>query len=401
LTAHVEVLPGNATDFELALAAVLDPHARLADAVEAIRAADQAPPVPFLPFRVWELGLGELTPYVPNVFALIAEGVRWQRVRGTRAAIDRALTWVGYTGALEWQPTRRRWWNGVQLALGRIRDAEEPDLDRIEGLTGLSLPFRSDFLRGFRGYDVRAAETGWTRTSACMLSDWSGARLHQAAIAPHRQNAWAPKWSFGREWLVDQAAAEPDLRALGVWVDAGAGSPLWSSLTVPWSGDTSHWTDSADVIRRRAIATALDGRRCWVRFEDDDGTIGHARARVRGVAPAVGGEYRVAGQDWTCRTDSPTAVLVSTLTRFGDGAGRTATRMGLLFDAAPIPPLKPAIPWAGPDDLAGGTVVPSSVGPGALPWFDAPEPDRLVAETACTIPFGRTVREQVRFLLRL
>ncbi|WP_181183852.1 phage tail protein [Prosthecodimorpha hirschii] len=394
MTVHIPVLPANATDFELALAAVLDPHARLADAVEAIRAADHAPPVPFLPYLVWEYGLGEVSPYVPNIFALLAEGVRWQRVRSTRAAIDRALTWLGYAGTLEWQPTRRRWWNGVQLALGRFRDAEEPDLDRIEGLMGLSLPFRSDFLRGHRDYDVRAAETGWTRTSACMLSDWSGARLHAATIAPHRQNAWAPKWSFGREWLVDQAATQADLTALGVWVEPGAGSPLWSSLTVPWAGDISHWTDSADVIRRRAIATALDGRRCWVRFEDTTGIIGHARARVRAVAAAVGGEYRVAGQDWTCRTDSPTAVLVSTLTRFGDGfsagAGRTATRMGLLFDAAPIDGLKPAIPWAGPDVLAGGLLVE-----------DPPAPDRLVAETACAIPFGRTVREQVRFLLRL
>lgn len=401
MTLHVPVLPSNATDFELAIAAVDDPHARLADAVEAIRAADRAPPTPFLPYLIWEYGLGELTPYVPNVYALIAEGVRWQRVRGTSAAVVKALAWLGYAGALEWEPTRRRWWNGVQLALGRLRDAEEPDLDRIEGLMGLSLPFRSDFLRGFYGYDVRAVETGWTRLSAGMLSDWSGARLHPQGIAPHRQNAWGAKWSFGRSWTVDLDAAEIDLRALGVWIPDTAASPTWSSLTVPWTGNTNLWTAGADVIRRRAISAALDGRRCWVRFEDGDGIIGHARARVRAVAPAVGGEYQIAGEGWTSRTEATTAVLVSALTRFGDGAGRTATRMGLLFDAEPEPGLKPAIPWAEADELVGGTMVATVIGPGPLPWFDSPEPDRLVAETACSIPFGRTVREQVRFLLRL
>ena len=68
--------------------------------------------------------------------------VDWQRVRGTPASVDMALSWIGYSGEIEEPSVRRQRWNLFQLMLDRVRDSEA-DLGRIEGVTQLSVPVRS------------------------------------------------------------------------------------------------------------------------------------------------------------------------------------------------------------------------------------------------------------------
>lgn len=59
------------------------------------------------------------------------------------------------------------------LALSQLR-TDEADLIRIEGLAGLSAPRRSDFWRGFHGYDARELELAESRWGEGLLSDQSG-----------------------------------------------------------------------------------------------------------------------------------------------------------------------------------------------------------------------------------
>ncbi len=173
----VDLLPQNATLWERSVSAAIDPLNKLVPAYEAVRYGDVVMPPQFLPFRIWELGLGELSPYVPGLYQLIEQGVRWQRIRGTPASVAMGLNWIGYAGTLEYAPHWRNHWNQTQIHLARIRDADIPDLKRISGIINLSLPFRSDFHRGFRDYDVRAVESDGSRLDGTMLDDHSGVRV--------------------------------------------------------------------------------------------------------------------------------------------------------------------------------------------------------------------------------
>ncbi len=148
------LLPDNAQPLEIALSLATAPSVDVDEAVVGLRGIKlRNPPPSFLPYLIYEYGLGELTPYLPNLYELIGEGIDWQRIRGTPASVDLALSWIGYSAEIE-EPSIRRWrWNLFQLALDRVRD-NEIDLSRIEGVAQLSVPVRSYFWRGFFGYDV-------------------------------------------------------------------------------------------------------------------------------------------------------------------------------------------------------------------------------------------------------
>lgn len=368
---HVNLLPRNATALEKALAIVNDPLVALQAEFAGIALADRNPPPALLPFLVWEYGLGELTPYLPNLYDVISDGVRWQRIRGTPAAVSKGLGWLGYSGTIEEDPTRRRYWSGFQVHLDRVRDADTPDLDRIEGVTSLSVPVRSRFYRGFYAYDIRASETGTHRLGRSMIATHSGARIR----------ADGAKWSFGRSYSADTTLGEADLDPLGVWIEPVADSDLWSTATYPWSTATLAWDVPLVISRRRTIAADLCAMRAWVRFADADGdVIGYARAVVHPVRDAFGGEYQIGAASWMVDADRPAGVLVMARTPFGGGAGQVASSMSVLFDAVPASGVKPGSMWLGPDDLVGGHVV---------------------ALTSVAIPLGLTVRENTRFILRL
>jgi hypothetical protein len=371
----VPLLP-HPTPGELAAARVIDPHARLIAAFEAIVEADWNPPGMMLPYLVWQYGLGELSPYIPNLYDLIDDGVRWQRVRGTPAAVAKALGWLGYSATLEEEPTRRRRWNRLQLALDRIRDVEDPDLGRIAGAVQLSLCERSRFARGFSGYDVRACEASYGRASETLAGDHSGVTL----------DGIAPKWSFGRCHQVEHTLDETELTALGTWIPAGDGEDIL------WFGDTGLWVDddalwfSVDMAARAAaisaalVAFATSPATVYVRFRASGGAIiGHRRATILPVAPSASGEFSFGAGRWTATTSSPTAVLAHARTDFGDGDGATAATASLVFGATRSGGAGPGTLWLGPTGLSGG---------------------HEVAASAVTIPFGRTVRDRVLMLLR-
>ncbi|MCA0404853.1 MAG: phage tail protein [Proteobacteria bacterium] len=370
MATHTRLLPQNATPIMLASAEANDPLSRLAGEYDTITAAWRNTPPDFMPFLVWQYGLGELSSYLPNLYDLVPQGLRWQRVRGTPAAIAMGLSWVGYAATLHEDSPRRRKWNRFQIELDRIRDADLPDLRRIDGIVSLSPPLRSKFYRGFRGYDVRAAVTSFSRTSGTMLSSHSGVRIE----------AGKAKWSFGRAWSGDALLGQPELAALGTWIPPVSESELWADADSRWESADFPWGIPAAISRRNTIANALSAKAVYIRFDAADGSvIGFRRAVIHPARRDVLGEYLIGADRWKAYPDDPTAVVVQARTGFGDGAGATAARVSVVFNPVLSPGVSPGKLWLAASEAGAGV---------------------SVAQTNLTIPFGLTVRELCRFTLR-
>lgn len=370
MTEHVDVLPRNGSPLARVIAQVNDPYATLIDVFNGIPAADAVPAPSLLPFLVWEYGLGELSVYIPNLYSLIGEGVAWQRLRGTPASVRKAIGWLGYTGALEYEPARHRRWNRFQLALGRVRDDDAPDLARLEGVTQLSAPARSLFRRGFAGYDVRAAETSYQRFSGSIIGDHSGVRLGAGKV----------KWSFGRTWEISHVLTQTELLALGTWIEPIA-TDYWVDADYLWGDADFLWATPAVQARRDAIIAAISGEALYIAFRDGSGdVIGYARAMARAVAMTSEGEYTHGSAEWTSATSVPTSLLIFARTGFGDGAGQTAAAVSIVCAPTLAPGVKPGAAWVDSVGLSGGTEV------GSVP---------------VTIPLGATVRDRVSIMLGL
>ncbi|MFM8746637.1 MAG: phage tail protein [Aestuariivirga sp.] len=370
-----DLLPWHATPFEKAFSRAADPAVRLDTPVTISRGIKYiGTPPSWLPFLIHEYGLGELSPYVPNLYKLIDDGIRWQRVRGTPAAISRGLGWLGYTGAIEEAEIRRTRWHLFQLQLGRVRDNEEPDLDRIEGVTQLSVPLRSQFWRGFRTHDVRAMEYAWKRHSSAMYATHSGARIRPGGA----------KWSFGRVHELDHTLTQAPLTALGVWVASVPPPTVSTWSATPWPA--APWSDVGIQIRRDAIIGNLAAMSAWITFLTAAGAvIGHRRARVwrRVTSGGAASPYEVSASKLDPLSPGAagaSALYVEAQTDFGDGYGQTAARWQVRLGATLADPARPGLLWAEPSELTGGTVA---------------------AERTGTIQFGRTVRERCRAVLRV
>lgn len=368
---HVSLLPPNATKWERLMSSLMDPFADLSGEADSIRDFDRNPPPAGLPFLVWQYGLGELSPYLPNLYDLISEGIQWQRVRGTPAAVSRGLSWIGYGGAIEEASPRRRRWNLFQLELDRVRDDDVPDLSRIDGIVGLSPPLRSKFFRGFKGYDVRALETSAMKTSGSIWGDHSGVRITGVSA----------KWSFGRRHELTATPTEANLTALGVWIPSVGASGLWVDEAGLWANSNLPWAVPGTVARKNNIAQDICEKRVYVRFRNaSNAIIGHARAVPRPVATASPGQYQIGAQGYSASEGAASAVFVQCRTGFGDGAGQIAASASLVFDPTLTDAGRPGALWVAPSGMTGGTEL-----------FSRP----------VSIEFGLTVRENVAFLLNI
>lgn len=363
------LLPSNSTPWEKAVANALAPEQVVVDAIGAIRGTKlTSPPPSFLPFLIWEYGLSELTPYVPNLYDLIEEGIEWQRVRGTHDAVQRGLGWLGYTAAIEEAPTFRRFWNAFQLRFNSLPENDAPDLERIEGVTTLSVPLRSNLRRGVHQYDVTAAELDHSRLDHCMLDFSSG------IVATPKGTIW----SFGRTHEIDHTLTEAEGLALGNWLaDTGAGVG-WDPVT--WADADFAWTDDPNYQRAVALAGWFEGKRLYIALKDtDDAVIGYRRARaVRPVSVNFEGVYAFGGSDYA-PAENGTAVYIEALTQFDDADGVTAESISLIVEPDLAADVKPGKLWLEPSELSGGTEF---------------------AAHPTTIPLRKTVREQIKIMLR-
>ena len=180
------LLPPNATALERSLSLSTDLLTRLGGETESLKGFKTDPSDSLLPWLIWEYGLGELLPYLPDPRRAIAEGLRWQRLRGTPAALTTALSWIGATATVE-QETPGIHFAEFQFDPGRVLDADRAIANLI-AIARLSAPARSRLSRIYHGWDLRRLVLDESRLGEALLSDHSGVFWQDAQT----------KLSFGR-----------------------------------------------------------------------------------------------------------------------------------------------------------------------------------------------------------
>ena len=166
------LLPANAKPLEQALSLTTDSLSRLALPTDAIRQFKTDPSDPLLPWLIWEYGLGELLPYLPEPRQAIAEGILWQRLRGTPAALTTALAWIGASATIEQEPPGVHFAE-FQLDPGQVQGSDTAIANLI-AIARLSAPARSRLSRIYHGYDLRRVVLDESRLGGALLSDHSG-----------------------------------------------------------------------------------------------------------------------------------------------------------------------------------------------------------------------------------
>jgi P2-related tail formation protein len=134
----MSILPSNSGKFEIATADATDILTKLGASADLIARFKSVPGDPLLPFLIWEYGLGEIQQYLVDPRCVIAEGIQWQRLRGTPAAMHTAFGWIGQTLTIEEEQGAH--WATYQLGLPQI--ATEEEVRRVLHLARLSQPAR-------------------------------------------------------------------------------------------------------------------------------------------------------------------------------------------------------------------------------------------------------------------
>lgn len=166
------LLPPNATALECSLSLSTDLLTRLGGETEPLKGFKTDPSDSLLPWLIWEYGLGELLPYLPDPRRAIAEGIRWQRLRGTPAALTTALSWIGATATVE-QETPGIHFAEFQFDPGQVLD-DDGTIANLIAMARLSAPARSRLSRIYHGWDLRRLVLDESRLGEALLSDHSG-----------------------------------------------------------------------------------------------------------------------------------------------------------------------------------------------------------------------------------
>lgn len=173
-----DLLPPNATPLERDFSRSTSSLERVGRPVPLIRTAKRVDiPDSVVPWLIYEYGLGELLPYLGNDQRLaLAEGVLWQRIRGTPQSVSIALGWIGVNGLVEESEGGTAKWAEYQLGLAAATKGPEI-IDRIMAVTRLSSPVRSRLQRIYAVYDYRRFMLDWSLLSeGGPLSDHTGVR---------------------------------------------------------------------------------------------------------------------------------------------------------------------------------------------------------------------------------
>ncbi|EJF74385.1 hypothetical protein MCO_01163 [Bartonella sp. DB5-6] len=363
------LLPTNATEFEKRLADACDFHQDVDGSVLGIsRSKLITRPPRFLPWLIEEYGLGELTPYVPNLYDLIDQGLAWQRIRGSLAAIEMGLAWLGVTARFQPAWTGRVWWNSFQLYFDQL--PERKSLEAIEAITDLSKSLRSDFRRGVMGYDVQAVECNMSRLDDSLLEYESGVSL----IAGNTL------FSFGRTTEIERVLTREEGILIGNWMDGGDEELSFDQIDYPWDMANFPWCSVKKHERDMLMAEWFRSRTLYLVLRDtQDGVIGYRRCyAVAPVEQALNGVYSHCGGRFQ---PSPmgTALLVAARTDFRDVDGKQAAFVSVLVHASPKQDIPFGKLWCEPDELNGGVEI---------------------LKTPINIPLRADVREQFKILLR-
>lgn len=376
MTERLHLLPQNATPLERAVSESVDWLPELGLGADELHSFKLNTPLPsIVPWLVVEYGLGPITPYLPDLATVLDYGVRWQRVKGTPQGVAESLTWTGYAfDELYEAPTRRTRWHLFELDMDRFWD-DESDLDTIEAVARMSGPVRSEFWRGYEGYNVRAHDWSHSRWGDGIWGDSSGVRLHDGGV----------KWSFGRAHEPSGGThnfTEAELTSLGVWIEPVGASLTWGAY--PWTTPGVKWSSDGAKARAQLIATGLLPKPCWIGVYRQDGSaIGYRKARAyHPVTPLLGGYYTAGGSQYVTADIAGSRLYVEALMDFGEGEGEQAQSWAVILGGALPVNAAAGTQWLAGDALVGGIVVGGfAINPSAT--------------------FGKTSREKFRAILRI
>ncbi|UNF44107.1 phage tail protein [Bartonella krasnovii] len=363
------LLPTNATEFERRLADVCDFHQDVDGAICGIsRSKLITRPPRFLPWLIEEYGLGELTPYVPNLYDLLDQGLEWQRIRGSVAAIDRGLQWLGLSVHFTPAWTERAWWNSFQLEFDHL--PERGNLEAIEAIVDLSKSLRSDFRRGVIGYDVGAIQANMSRLDNSMLDFESGIRV----------TAGDTLFSFGRTTEINHVLTKEEGTLIGNWIDDGDEELSWDQIDYPWDLANFPWCSVKKHERDILMAKWFQNRSLYLALRDPDNVlIGYRRCyAVAPVEQALEGLYSHCGNKFSPSTTG-TMLFLAARSDFRDVDDKQAASVSLLVHGIPAEQTPPGKLWLGADELRGGVEI---------------------LKTPINIPLRADVREQFKILLR-
>ncbi|WP_208434615.1 phage tail protein [Bartonella taylorii] len=363
------LLPPNSSLFErcLAEAMAFEPHVKTA-LEEIPRTKFITRPPSWLPSLIDEYGLQELSPYFSNLYDLIDQGLAWQNIRGSLAAIELGLEWLQITARFVPAWTGRAWWNSFQLYFDQL--PERKSLEAIEAITDLSKSLRSDFHRGVMGYDVQAVECNMSRLDDSMLEYESGVRL----------TAGGTLFSFGRTTEINHTLTREEGKLIGNWIDDGDEELSWDQIDYPWDMANFPWCSVKKHERDILMAEWFSNRTLYLVLRDSqDGVIGYRRCyAVSPVEQALDGVYSHCGNKFNPSTTG-TLLFLAARTDFHDVNDKQAAFISILVHGIPKQDIPFGKLWCEPDELSGGVEI---------------------LKTPITIPLRADVREQFKILLR-
>ncbi|WP_019224029.1 phage tail protein [Bartonella rattaustraliani] len=363
------LLPSHATEFEKRLADACNFHQDVDGSVLGIsRAKLITRPPRFLPWLIEEYGLAELTPYVPNLYDLIDQGLAWQRLRGSIAAIELGLQWLELSARFKPAWSGRAWWNSFQLEFNQL--PEQNSLEAIEAIVELSKSLRSDFRRGTYGYDVEALEGNMSRLDDSLLDFESGVRL----------TAEGTLFSFGRTTEINHMLEEEEGKRIGNWIDDGDEELSWNQIDYPWDFANFPWCSVKKHERAMLMAEWFRKHVLYLVLRDHQNeVIGFRRCNiVQPVQQALDGVYSHCGSRFNPSTMG-TMLFLAARTDFEDVADKQAAFVSVLVHGCLKEQTPPGKLWLGAHELEGGVEI---------------------LKTPVNIPLRAEIREQFKILLR-
>jgi P2-related tail formation protein len=270
-----DLLPPNATTLERDFSRSTSSLRRAGSPVPIIRTAKRVNiPDSVVPWLIYEYGLGEILPYLGNnQRQAIADGVLWQRIRGTPEAVRIALSWIGVTGLIDESEGGSARWAEYQLGLSAGTTGEQI-IDDIVGVTRISSPVRSRLQRIYAVYDFRRFVLDDSLLSdGGMLSDHSGVRprpdwpqisygqilsslvLENATVASTRTDVMGALVVNGDRFLLDHSLMDEDWHTLnnpGMLTSQEGVSGRYEGQT--WTSIT--WQPSTTWLNTNVVASS-------------------------------------------------------------------------------------------------------------------------------------------------
>lgn len=284
-----DLLPPNATTLERDTSRVTSSLQRVGPPVPIIRTAKRVEiPDSVVPWLIYEYGLGEILPFIgDNQRQALETGVQWQRIRGTPAAVEVALGWIGISGVIEEPEAGTDRWAEYMLGLTEATHGDAI-IDRIVGAAQVSSPVRSRLQRIYAVYDFRRFVLDDSLLSdGGLLSDHSGVRPRPD---------W-PQISYGENHsaLIESDATVQSALTMVVPVLAHNQDRFILSSSIV--DDEWHTLNLPCVITETIGLSALYQQQSWGAFPWLEMTWGEPNALVftKVTTESIDGQYRVAG----------------------------------------------------------------------------------------------------------